>query len=76
MSNLKSHKNIICALNDEGGVGVKTDLNGIGYVRFTRLKSGDVGVCIRNQTPITSVSYEQFVTMAKALDGHIQAMHS
>lgn len=76
MSNIKSHKNIICAVNDEGGVGVKTSLNGIGYVRFTRLKCGNVAVCIRNQTPITKVTHDQFVTMAKALDGHIQAMHS
>lgn len=76
MSNRKSHKNIIAALNDEGGVGIKTSLNGIGYVRFTRLKSGDVGVCIQNQTPITRVSYDEFVSMARGLDGHIQAMHS
>lgn len=76
MSNLKSHKNIIAAINDSGSVGIKTSLNGVGYVRFSRLRSGDIAVCIRNQPPITKVSYEQFLAMACGLDGHILAMHS
>jgi hypothetical protein len=76
MSKSKTSKNIICALNEEGGVGVKTDLNGIGYVRFTRLQDGAIAVCIRNQTPITKVSHDQFLSMARGLEGHILAMHS
>lgn len=75
MSTKKGATNIICAVNDSGTVGIRTDYNGLRYVRFTKLVSGEIGVCVDGSSQISRVDYDVFVNMANNLEGHIIGMH-
>lgn len=75
MSNKKGAINIIFAVRESGTVGVRTDYNGLRYVRFTKLASGGIGVCVDGNSQISRVSHDVFVNMAKNLEGHIIGMH-
>lgn len=75
MSKNKGPANIICAVHDCGTVGIRTDYNGLRYVRFTKLVSGDIAVCVDGGSQISRVTHDVFVNMANNLDGHIIAMH-
>lgn len=84
----KTVKAIICAVVDNGTVGIKLDgsttFNGdkVGYIRFTKLHAGgdkptgEIAVCVNNSSFISRVQWDSFVAVAELAAPAVIDMHS
>lgn len=84
----KTVKAIICAVANNGTVGIKLDGSlscegeEIGYIRFTKLyaggdkPTGEVAACVNNSSSISRVQWESFVAVAELFAPAVIDMHS